>query len=267
MTNLVRVDEHLAINRAFKMKEFNDLLEKSLKRDSKVTTKKSFAPSGLGYSGACPRYWYYAFNGAYFEYDSEPTAIANMNAGSDSGIRLANMLGAAGILKDAEVEVNTIGHDIFPPIRGYIDAIIDWQGEELVVEVKTTRSSTWNYRVNGQTVPDYQMIQLLIYMYVTNHEKGMFLTENKDTHEIFVLPVKMTQERKEMVESVFEWMHTVKKNADEKKLPTRPFNKSSMQCKGCAVSSTCWEGWTRGKVNGTDPNPGEVTIPLLEISK
>lgn len=267
MSSLVRVDEHLAINRAFKMREFNDLLEKAMVREGKETKKVSFAPSGLGYAGKCPRYWYYAFNGAYFEYSSDAPAVANMNAGTDSGARLAKMLDTAGILVDDEVEVNTIGHETFPPIRGYIDAIINWQGEELLVEVKTTKSTTWQYRVNGHMVPGYQLLQLLIYMYVTDHEKGMFLTENKDTHEIFVLPIKMTAERKAMVESVFKWMHKVKENADNGELPLRPFNKSSLECKGCAVRNTCWEGWTRGKVNGKDPNPGQVDLPPLEVPK
>jgi hypothetical protein len=60
-------------------------------------------------------------------------------------------------------------------------------------------------------------------------------------------------------------MRIVHKNALEGELPTRPFNKSSMQCKGCPVKETCWNGWTRGSVNGSDPNPGTITLPTLEL--
>src|SRR6478735_844223 len=140
MSQLVRANEHIALNRAFGTQELNDLLEKAMKREGKFTTKQSFAPSGLGYSGSCPRYWFYAFNGAEFEYDTAATAMANMNAGTQAGQRLAELLEKSGILVEAEQEVNTIGHDTLPPIRGYIDAIVNWKGEEVVVEVKTTRT-------------------------------------------------------------------------------------------------------------------------------
>lgn len=261
--DLVKSNEHIALNRAFGTKEFGQLLESVMKREPKWTQKKSFAPSGLGYSGSCPRYWYYAFNGADFAYDTEPTAIANMDAGSDAGRRLANLLDKAGILVEDEKPAS---HND-PPIFGYIDAVVNWKGEEVLVEVKTTRSGVWEHRALNNEVPAYQLIQLLIYMYVTNHDKGFFLTENKDSHELFILPVKMTDEYRALVERVFDWMRQVKKNASEGELPKRPFTKSSMQCKGCPIKETCWAGWTRGKVNGTDPNPGQVELPVLEISK
>lgn len=264
MSRLVYNNDYLSTSRAFGMKEFSEALEKAMERESKFTKKESFAPSGLGYSGSCPRYWYYAFNGEVFEYNTTAAAVANMDAGTDSGQRLAKLLDKAGILIDTEVEVNTIGHDTYPPVRGYIDAVVEWQGQEVVVEIKTCKSSTWTHRATKNTVPEYQMIQLLIYMYVTGRERGFFLTENKDTHEIFILPVKMNEANKALVESVFEWMHKVKSNNE---LPERPFTKSSLPCKGCPVSKVCWDGYKRGSVNGEDPNPGTVKIEVLNLSK
>ena len=261
--NLVHSNEHIALNKAFGTAEFGDALEEALKRDDEERKKKSFAPSGLGYSGSCPRYWYYAFNGAEFKYDTDATAMANMDAGTDAGRRLARVLDKAGLLVDDEVKVT---HND-PPIFGYIDAMVRWKGEVIVAEIKTTKQETWQYRATNNTVPGYQLLQLLIYMHLTGKDKGFFLTENKNTHEIFLLPVKMNDEYRTLVENTLEWMRTVKKNADEGELPTRPFTKASMQCKGCPVRDTCWEGWTRGSVNGTDPNPGKVELPVLEVPK
>jgi CRISPR/Cas system-associated exonuclease Cas4 (RecB family) len=259
--DLVKINSHIALNRAFGTQELNDILTEAMKRENKFTQKTSFAPSGLGYAGSCPRKWYYAFNGADYVYNTEAPAMANMKAGTDSGARLAQMLGDAGLLVSAEGEARLAD----PPVFGYIDAIINWKDEEVVVEVKTCKSSTWNYRVMNNTVPSYQMIQLLLYMHITEHDKGFFLTENKDTHEIFILPVKMNEENKALVQRVLQWMRDIKDNADNGELPTRPFNKSSMQCKGCEIRETCWSGWTRGKVNGNDPNPGTITLPILEL--
>jgi CRISPR/Cas system-associated exonuclease Cas4 (RecB family) len=263
MSNLVHNNEHIALNKAFGTREFGELLEKAMERESSERTKTSFAPSGLGYSGSCPRYWHYAFNGATFEYDTDAPAMANMNAGTDAGKRLAGVLDKAGILVDDEVPVR---HND-PPIFGYIDAMVRWKGEVIPVEIKTTSQETWLRRATSNSVPGYQMLQLLIYMYVTKKDKGFFLTENKNTNEIFILPVRMTDEYRALVERVFEWMRVVKKNAEEGPLPTRPFTPASMQCKGCPVKNTCWAGYKRGSVNGTDPNPGEITIPPLDIPK
>jgi len=266
MRELVRVNDHLSMNRGFGTRELNDALEKAMIREDEFKTKQSFAPSGLGYSGSCPRYWYYAFNGAVFSSNADALAVANMNQGSSAGERLAQLLDDAGLLVSAETEVNTIGHATYPPIRGYIDALINWKGEEVVVEVKTTNNNQWNWRVTKNEVPEYQMIQLLIYMYVTDHTGGFFMTENKDTNELFILPVRMTEENKALVERVFDWMRTVKDNADNGELPTRPFTQASSQCKGCAVRDTCWDGFKRGSVNGEDPNPGTINLEVLQLS-
>lgn len=256
-----------ALSKGFGADEFDAVISAAVKggsRQSKFTKKKSFAPSGVGYgNGTCPRYWYYAFNGAHFDYDTPAQAIQNMDAGTASGERIAKMLDNAGLLVRAEEPVE---HQD-PPIFGYIDAEVEWKGETVICEVKTTKQETWNYRAVQGKAPGYQLIQLLIYMYIKNKPRGFFLLENKNDHGILIFPVRMTDENKALVESVLDWMRTVKKNADEGELPMRPFTKSSIPCKGCPVRETCFEGFKRGKVNGTDPNPGTVDLPPLEIPK
>lgn len=256
-----------ALSKGFGADEFDEAISNAVKansRQSKWIKKKSFAPSGVGYgSGTCPRYWYYAFNGANFVYDTPAAAIQNMDAGTDSGARLAKMLKNAGML----VADESIAEMQDPPIFGYIDAEVEWKGETIICEVKTTKQETWNYRAIQGKPPGYQLIQLLIYMYIKQKERGFFLVENKNDHGILIFPVRMTEENRTLVENVLEWMRVTKKNADEGELPTRPFTKSSIPCKGCPVRDTCWEGWKRGSVNGTDPNPGTVTLPVLEVPK
>lgn len=270
MGDLVKNYEFVAINRAFNSTKFGEVLEVgSAKggRTSKWTQKKSFAPSGVGYgSGTCPRYWYYAFHGAHYNYDDTTARQrANMDAGTAAGARIAKMVKDAGILVSAEAEV--VNED--PPIFGFMDLMINWQGEEMVGEVKTTKQESWNYREAQMKAPGYQLIQLLIYMRVFKKDKGFFLIENKNTHEILILPVKMTAENEALVDRVFDWMRLVKKTSDENTLPTRPFTPKSMQCKSCPVWDTCWDGYIRNtaKVTGADPNPGVVDLPALEIPK
>lgn len=268
MSDLIANQNFHSLSKAFDTEEMAALLEKASKeggRKSRFTKKKSFAPSGIGYgSGTCPRYWYYAFNGAEFNYDDTTARQrANMDSGTAAGERIAKLFKDAGILNAAEVEVK---HDD-PPIYGFMDLAVTWQGEEMIGEVKTTKQETFNMRQSTMKAPGYQLIQLLIYMRVFNKEKGFFVIENKNTHELLILPVKMTEENAALVDRVFEWMRQVKKNADEGELPKRPFTKASLPCKSCPVRETCWEGYKRGSVNGKDPNPGTVDLPPLEIPK
>lgn len=226
-----------------------------------VKQKKTFSPSTLSYQGACPRRWYYAFRELEWEPTIKPLNRSIMESGSDAGVRIAKLFEDAGILVEAEREV---WHED-PGIHGFIDAVVNWKGQEILVEVKTTSNSNWNKRMISNSVPPYQMIQLLIYMYIEGYDRGIFYTENNDTKKVFILPVVMTDERRAEVERVFQWMRDVEKASKEDTLPKRPFNKSSLQCKGCPFRTRCWDGWTRGSKNGTDPNPGEADIPALEL--
>lgn len=270
MGDLVKNNDFFSINKAFDTEAFGDLLEKGSKkggRETKWTKKTSFAPSSF-YSygnGVCPRYWYYAFHGAEFVYENTARQRANMDAGTAAGERIAKLVENAGILKDSEVQVKNED----PPIFGYMDLAVTWQGEDMIGEVKTTTTEAWTTRQSTMKAPGYQLIQLLIYMKVFNKDKGFFLIENKNTHELLVIPVKMTKSNKELIDRVFEWMRAVKKNSDEDKLPTRPFTPKSFNCKSCPVQETCWAGYQKGTVKREhkDSNPGVIDLPPLEVPK
>jgi CRISPR/Cas system-associated exonuclease Cas4 (RecB family) len=268
MGDLIKNANFTGLSKAFDTKAMEELLEEASTktgRESKWTKKRSFAPSSF-YSygnGVCPRYWYYAFNGAEFVYENTARQRANMDSGTAAGERIAGLFEKAGILNGAEFEIK---HND-PPIFGYGDLAVTWQGEQMVGEVKTTTTEAFQTRAAKMSAPGYQLLQLLIYMYVLNKDKGFFVTENKNTHELLIVPVKMTEDNKAFVDRSFEWMRMVYKNAQEGELPKRPFTKSSFNCKGCPVKATCWEGFKRGSVNGTDPNPGVVDLPALEVPK
>jgi CRISPR/Cas system-associated exonuclease Cas4 (RecB family) len=190
-----------------------------------------------------------------------------MDSGTAAGERIAKLFDDAGLLNAAEVKV--INED--PPIFGFMDLAVTWQGEEMIGEVKTTTQESWTTRQSTMKAPGYQLIQLLIYMKVFKKDKGFFVIENKNTNELLIIPVKMTAKNNELIERVFEWMRTVKANSDADTLPMRPFTKSSWNCQGCPVRATCWpelengKNYNKGSVN--DPAPGVVDLPPLEVPK
>src|SRR6476469_6163415 len=178
MGDLIKNNNFHGLSAAFDVDKMEELLEEAsarLGRPDGFTKKKSFAPSGIGYgSGKCPRYWYYAFHGADYVYDNTARQRANMDAGTAAGERIANLFKEAGILNDAEVQV--VNED--PPIFGYMDLAVTWQDEEMVGEVKTTKDESFQMRAASMQAPGYQMIQLLIYMYIFKKDKGFFAFEN-----------------------------------------------------------------------------------------
>jgi CRISPR/Cas system-associated exonuclease Cas4 (RecB family) len=269
MGDLIKNNNFHALSKAFDTEGLEIALEEASSRTGRpdgFTKKKSFAPSGIGYgNGRCPRYWYLAFHGANFKYENTARQRANMDSGTAAGERIAKLFKEAGILNAAESKV--IHED--PPIFGYMDLAITWQGEEMIGEVKTTRDESFQIRASTMQPPGYQLIQLLIYMHVFNKEKGFFCIENKNTHEILILPIKMTEERKKLVEYIFDWMRTVKKHSDADEMPMRPFTPKSKECKSCPVWDDCWNGYVKGtaKREGSDPSPGVIDLPPLIVPK
>jgi CRISPR/Cas system-associated exonuclease Cas4 (RecB family) len=219
------------------------------------TKKKSFAPSKIGFgSGRCPRYWFIAFEGAPFDDPKDPKSIANMKNGIAAHERLGELFKRSS-LKVKHLELPLEHSD--PPIFGFVDVIIDRAGEDVVGEIKTTSSESFNRRQASMQPPDYHLIQILIYMHILKAESGFFMYENKNTHELLIMPVYMNDENRELVERTFEWMNEVRGIWKDKKLPNRPFTKKSKECKDCPVSKVCWDDDVYGE--------GDINVEPLRL--
>lgn len=220
------------------------------KRESKFTKKNSFAPSTIAYShGECPRYWYLAFEGAMFEDNTDPYGGANMTAGTKSHERIQQAMADAGILKDSEFKVTWQD----PPIFGFGDVILDWAGEDLLGEIKTMPNEGFEYRKASGKAKLGHLIQLLIYMRILNKTKAVLIYENKNNHDLLIIPVEINDYYKKWVNQTFDWMKTVRKAWEDKQLPEKNYRSNSKICKTCPLSKTCAEA---GK--------GEIKIKSLE---
>ena len=142
----------------------------TINRVDKHTQKKTFAPSTIAYShGECPRYWYLAFDGQVFEDNADAYGAANMTAGTKSHERIqeamANVPG--GFLVDSEFKITYPD----PPIFGYGDVMLNWEGEELLGEIKTMLNEGFEYRKASMKPKTGHLIQLLIYMKILKRQK------------------------------------------------------------------------------------------------
>ena len=208
------------------------------KRIPKFTTKKTFAPSTIAFShGECPRYWYLAFEGAEFTDNADAYGGANMTAGTKSHERIQQAMEDAGILIDSEFKVTS--ND--PPIFGFGDVILDWGGEELLGEIKTMPNEGFEYRKAAGKPKVGHLVQLLIYMKIMNRTRAVLIYENKNNHELLILPVEVTPGgyAVQWVNQAFEWMKTVRKSWEDKKLPEKNYRSNSKICKTCPLRATC----------------------------
>lgn len=202
------------------------------------TKKTTFSPSTIGYGhGNCPRYWYIAFEGAEFVETTDAQGIANMMNGSDAHDRIQKVLKETGKLKDVEVEVT---YDD-PPIRGFVDAVLEWEGKEVVAEIKTAKQEVYAIRQSSMKPSSNHLLQLLIYMKILKAAQGVFIYENKNDQEITLIPIKVSDKYIEIIENLFSWLRMVKESHDDKDLPVRPYTKSKPACKGCPVFDACWK--------------------------
>lgn len=268
--SIVDLDKQTLAGKRFGVEKLASLIEEGyLKtgREPKDTAKVSFAPSSLGYgSGTCPRQWFYAFTGGVMREDSADAAgIANMSYGTDAHSRLQYIFEQTGILVETEKQVYTVDKPElgFPPINGYVDLVINWQGEECVGEIKTTTQESYVSKKAKGTGAGYHILQVLIYMKVLGLNKGFLLYENKNNQRLLIVPIVWNPVNRKLADDAFAWMQLVYDNwkgGDETVttgLPKRPFySEKSLPCKGCPFKTHCWED-----------EEGVVDLPALEVPK
>lgn len=220
----------------------NELIEKinsgyTINRVEKFQQKKTFAPSTIAYShGECPRYWYLAFEGAMFEDNVDAYAGANMTAGTKSHERIQEAMGnVPDFLVDSEFKV--ISED--PPIFGFGDVIINWNGDEILGEIKTMPMEGFEYRKKVGKPKIGHVAQLLIYMKILNRGKGILIYENKNNHDLLILPIEANDYYRKWVDGAFQWMRDVRKAWEDKTLPTKNYRSNSKICKTCPIAKTC----------------------------
>jgi CRISPR/Cas system-associated exonuclease Cas4 (RecB family) len=83
------------------------------------------------------------------------------------------------------------------------------------------------------------LIQLLIYMKILNKTKAVLIYENKNNHDLLVIPVEINDYKIKWVNQTFEWMRAVRKAWEDKTLPEKNYRSNSKICKNCPLKATC----------------------------
>lgn len=224
-----------------------------VKRENKHQVKKTFAPSTLVWNhGECARYWYLAFDGNVFESNDTPYGVANMTAGTNSHSRIQKALLDSGIaisFIDEEATKKNNGETVYttefkvnnsnPPIFGYADGMLNWNDEEIVLEIKTMPSESFEYAKNNGKPRASHVMQILIYMKILDKTKGVLIYENKNTHDLLAFPLEVSDVYKNWINSTFSWLKEVRKAWKDRNLPEKNYRSNSKICKLCPLKTAC----------------------------
>lgn len=258
MSNLFQNLRYGSVN-GFNVKGLVAAIEKGYEsklRGDKVVEKVSFAPSQLAYqSGRCPRRWVMAFQGKHVGKDTfTATSAAVVDQGSKDHHRIQEALIVAGVTKENEKEIKNVD----PPIRGFVDAIVEIDGVEIPVEIKTTRQEAFEWRATSMKPAQYHMYQLLSYMKIEGYKYGAFVYENRNDTTLLVIPVEMDSVNQEIIDYAFEWMRTVYKAYEDGLTPVRPWKQTSPICQQCPFFESCWDD---------DAPEGDIKIKPMVVHK
>ena len=262
MRKTVDLEKTTLAGKRFDVQKMADLLDNAYldgRRAPSDRAKVSFAPSGIGYgAGKCARRWFYDFTGGVIRQDdTDPIGIANMAYGTEAHERIQGLFEKSGILIEAERKVITDSDSDMPPIFGFADLIIKWQGEEAVGEIKTTSQESYVSKKAKGTGAGYHLLQVLIYMRVLGLNKGFLLYENKNTQNLLIVPVTWNVVNTKLADDTFAWMKVVRQAWEDGQKPKRPFrSEKSVVCKTCPFLEHCWK---------TDDDEGVITIKPLEV--
>ena len=234
------------------------------RREPGEKQKKSFAPSSIGYQhGTCPRYWHIAFTGAWFDETADAVGVATMAHGNASHERIQEALEKAGVVVpvppsdrprkgNGKPEHEAKLDD--PPVFGYIDLILEIDGERVVGEIKTTGTDIWRYRATNHKPAPYHLYQILLYM-----DHGFLMYEDRDTFQIAVMEIRMDETNRKVLDDALEWMRSVHNNWKEGgEIPKAPWTRRNKSCRGCPVFEKCWN---------SDLPVGSDRIGAMEVYK
>jgi CRISPR/Cas system-associated exonuclease Cas4 (RecB family) len=235
----------------------------------KFTKKYTFAPSTLTYgAGECARYWYLAFDGAVFTDNADAYGVANRSQGTLSHDRLQGAILKSGLLQEGmefdpepskyKKQIHPamefrIKHDD-PPISGFGDVMLNYKGETILGEIKTAPNEGFEYRKAKRKGKIGHLMQLIMYMKIMKKDKGALIYENKNNHELLVVPIAVNDHYRRWVDQAFDWMRTVRKAWEDQTLPQKTYRANSRICKACPIQKACAEAET-----------GVVKIKPLEL--
>jgi CRISPR/Cas system-associated exonuclease Cas4 (RecB family) len=187
----------------------------------------------------CPRYLGYRLRGFDQEVAFNPQTYRIFATGHSLEDRIETYLGNLGIIVDRERKLLSKA----PPLTGYVDFVIDWNGEK-PVEVKSINDMGFKYRIKYNRPSDSHFRQLQVYLDIGGWDSGFVLYENKNDQSLKIFHVQKDQE---FIDALYAKWKVIYDAHKENILSIRPHKQTTKKCKGCDAFTYCWADETEGE--------------------
>jgi CRISPR/Cas system-associated exonuclease Cas4 (RecB family) len=96
-------------------------------------------------------------------------------------------------------------------------------------------------------------------MKILKKAKAVLIYENKNNHELLLLPVEVNDHYRRWVDQAFDWMRTVRKAWVDRTLPKKNYRSNSKICKNCPIQKACASAEVGElKINSLEPLTDET---------
>ena len=208
--------------------EFDSIVTDEIFRRSNTMSPTSFSPANLI---ECPRKLFYQLMEAKpnkkIDYLSQSNDIFVKKKWIEyfkkfQGIKL--------------IEENLVTADCNFNISGTLDAVIQINDTILATQIFVVKASEF-LEIERDGVFRKHVIELLIYMWLTEISNGLLIYENRDTHKSLSFHVEPYQP---IITSVQKKCLLLTESKLKNQPPDRPYKKVSEECNKCECYKICW---------------------------
>lgn len=217
--------------------KFSEELDIFLTTKNKKSFKQrnGFAPSE---TNQCARYLVYLLQGVEIVQNIDSQLQRIFDNGHKVHERLTQYFKDFGVLEAAEVLIEHPPHLPVPIGKAFADAIIVWNNQRIVVEIKSCRSEMFLARKMYEKPKDDHYRQIQLYMDALQIDYGMIIYEDKNSQELLIFDINIDRQ---YLDDLYKTYTKIINLHKEKKLPNRPYRSiTSKACSGCLAKEVCW---------------------------
>lgn len=188
-----------------------------------------FAPSN---TSNCARFHYYRFTGYEQLSNYSAQTLRIFELGNKVEDIVGDLFEKMGILLESQVEIRLED----PPINGFIDFIIEWDGPK-VVECKSINEAGFMFRRQAHKPTDSHYRQIQWYLRAMDQEEGFVFYFSKNTSEVLPILVKRNDVFLDKLSDKYRKIYGAYEAGIK---PERPYKPESPTCAKCDARIYCW---------------------------
>lgn len=178
----------------------------------------------------CPIAIFYSFK-KVAKAKLEPQTYLKFEEGNNTHKSLVEDLFKLGIVKAVEISIPE--NELF---KGRADAIVSIENQLYVVEIKSVNNRTFEKLVSEGKPDAGFLMQIQLYLFYFNIDRGIILIKNKDTQELREFIVKKDME---LINNILTYFEMLKQQIINDELPDKPENLPRWKCGYCPYGEIC----------------------------